>query len=205
MTQQSLPNADTLPEGSAPARTAAFARSLLRLVGTGYQAAPGSMVEGDFLTYGEALARSQETVARAIAQGHMRTATDILSELEAEYGLPDGSAFAVEERQRNLLLKYRARSWPAPTAVLNTVRVLAAEALLTTNTSDQVDGTDSSAVFRFALLMSQTHLDDALLMEMLEASLAAQVSADEMWSIGRHMSFRCDDSNSACDVDLLAI
>lgn len=216
MSHQTVPSADTI--AGSPELSAYFARALLELLGPAWQAPPGSVNEADFLTLGAALASAVETVERAVAQSHPGTATPdgILAELEDEYGLEDGTLLPLNVRQRRLLTAFRSRSWPAPTAVLATVRALAAEAVLRATAWPEVAGTDPSAVFRFALLMSYAHLTDTLLQAQLERALCRQVSADEMWSVGRSLGFRCafrgtvtpspdgagDDSR--CDVDLLA-
>lgn len=216
MTTQAVPATDTI--GGTPELTAYFARALLALVGPAWQAPPRSVNEADFLTLGEALARVFETVERAVAQSHPGTATDLLAELEAEYGLEGGALLDTPTRQRRLLVAFRARGWPAPTAVVATARAMAAEAVLVATTWPEVEGTDPSAVFRFALLLSYAHVTDAFLVAELERALARQVGADESWSIGRtRRRFRCafrgtvtptpdgvgDDSR--CDIDLLAV
>lgn len=215
MTTQAVPAADVL--NGTPELTAYFARALLALMGPAWQAPPRSVNEADFLTLGESLARVFDTVERAVAQAHPGRATDLLTELEDEYGLEGGALLDTATRQRRLLSAYRARSWPAPTAVVATARAMAAEAVLVATTWPEVAGTDPSAVFRFALLLSHAHVTDAFLITQLERALARQTSADEMWSIGRTRGFRCafrgtatptadgvgDDSR--CDVDLLSV
>lgn len=212
---QNVPSADTIADTHE--LTAYFARALLELVGPAWQAPQGSVNEADFLTLGEALARGVEVVERAVAQSHPGSATDLLAELEEEYGLEGGALLSVPLRQQRLLTAFRSRSWPAPTAVLATLRGLAAEATMRAVSWPEVEGTDPSAVFRFIVLLSYAHLTDAFLQSQLERALARQVGADEAWSVGRTRGFRCafrgtsvptDDGSgddSRCDVDLLAL
>jgi hypothetical protein len=83
MTHQPLPSGDSEADR--------FARALALLRGPEISPADGTLVAEDLRVLGQLLADGRAAVLRAVAQGHPRTATDLLPDLEAEYGLPLGT------------------------------------------------------------------------------------------------------------------
>lgn len=190
-----------LPSGTTEADR--FARSLALLRGPEVSAADGTLAAEDLRVLGQLLADGRASVLRAVAQAHPRTATDLLPDLEAEYGLPDGSLLPTSERQRRLAAKYLSRAGSSYTAVLATLRVLAPEVVLITIPAADVARTDPTAVYRLVILVSTEHAGgDALLTE-VDQLLAAQTDSSEEWSVGDRLGFRCDDPSSGCDLTLL--
>lgn len=200
MTHQALPSGTTDADK--------IARSLARLRGPEIQPADGTLVAEDLRTQGAALATARATVRRAIAQAHPSTATDLLPELEAEYGLPDGTGLSTAERQVRLLAKHRARGDGSLLAIARTVRTLLPAAELVTIAAADVALTDPDAVFNLVLLVSLEALDDAALLAQLDALLAQQLTAHASWTWGRGDEaeidpFLTDDPESLVEIDVL--
>lgn len=195
-----------LPSGATDADR--FARALAILRGPEITASDGSLVAEDLRVLGQLLADGRTRVLLAVDQAHPSRATELLSELESEYGLPDGSALPIAERQRRLLAKYRARGAGDRPSLLRTARTVAAEAQFVSIPLDHVNGTDPTAVFRFVVLLTEAHWSDATLRATLDALLQQQVPGVYDWtvSVGEGPAldpFRCNDPDSRCDRDVL--
>lgn len=197
----------SLPSGSTAADR--IARELARLRGPEISPADGTLVAEDLRAQGGAAALARATIQRAIAQAHPSTATDLLPELEAEYGIPSGTALPTSERQQLLLAKYRARGDGSLLALGRTVRTVVPEAVLITIAAADVADTDPEAVFNLVVLVSLATMDDTGISARADALLAQQAPAEVRWTFGRGDGpdidpFLCDRVDSQCDVDLLA-
>lgn len=191
-----------LPSGSTEADR--YARVLALLRGPEISPGDGTQVAEDLRVLGGMLADAQALALGAVAQAHPGTATDLLGDLESEYGLPDGAGLPVALRQARLLAKARARRAGDAPSLLFTARTLAAEALIALNPYDRVGGTDPMAVHRFALLLSDAHWSDGAVIAALHALLGQQAPAHVGWTIGVSLRFRCDDPDSRVERDLLS-
>lgn len=197
-----------LPSGTTDADR--FARALAQLRGPEVTAVDGSLVAEDLRVLGQLLADARTRILVAIDQAHPGRATEELSELEEEYGVPDGTSLPLADRQRRLLAKHRARNAGDRPNLLRTARTLAAEAQIVSIARADVVGTDTNAVFRFVVLLTEAHWDDEGLRMTLDALLAQQVTGHVDWvlTVGDGPSldvFRCDDPDSLCDRDVLSI
>lgn len=195
----------SLPSGATEADR--YARSLATLIGPSITAADGTLVAEDLRELGAALGDSRAVIARAIDQAHASTTTDLLPDLEGEYGLPYGEGLPTETRQQRLLAKRRSRGDATLGGISRAVVTLAPDAEVVANSAVLVEGTDPEAVFRLHVALGDDWGDDALV-TMLDAMLATQASGPVTWTIGRNVGFRCawrnTDADSRCDVDLLA-
>ncbi len=197
-----------VPSGATDADR--FARALATLRGPEITAADGSLVAEDLRTLGQLLADARARTIAAVDQAHPGRATELLSELEDEYGLPPGTGLTVETRQRRLLAKYRARNAGDRLSLLRTIRTVAAEAQIVSVGSATVRGTNPRAVFRFVVLLTEAHWNDTALRATLDALLAQQTTSHVHWihTVGDGPDldrFRCDDPASLCDRDVLSI
>lgn len=195
-----------LPSGTTDADR--FARALATLRGPEITAADGSLVAEDLREQGQLLADGRARVLLAVAQAHPGRATELLSELESEYGLPDGTSLPTATRQQRLLAKYRARGAGDRPSLLRTARTVAAEAQIVSIALDDVNDTDPNAVFRFVVLLTEAHWNDESLKATLDALLAQQVTGHVDWVLtvgdGPDLdAFLCDDAESECDRDVL--
>ncbi|MFA9269435.1 MAG: hypothetical protein ACEQSX_01570 [Baekduiaceae bacterium] len=200
-----------LPSGATDADR--IARTLARLRGPEIQPADGTLIAEDLRVQGGALGLVRATVRRAIAQAHPGTATDLLAELEDEYGLGNGSALSESARQVRLLAKHRARGDGSLLAIATTVRTVVPDAVLLTIAAEDVAGTDPDAVFNLVVLVSLATLNDAGLLAQIDALLAQQLAGEVVWSLGRGDGgddgetlddFLCDDPDSLVEIDLLS-
>lgn len=197
-----------LPSGSTEADR--FARALAILRGPEITAADGTLVAEDLRVLGQMLADARARTLAAVDQAHPGRATELLSELEQEYGLAVGNGLTVANRQKRLLAKYRARNGGDRPSLLRTLRTVAAEAQIVAVGASRVAGTDPRAVYRFVVLLSEAHWDDTALRAQRDQLLAQQVTSHATWvhTVGDGPDldpFRCDDPDSLCDRDVLAI
>lgn len=196
-----------LPSGTSDADR--FARSLALLRGPEITAVDGSLVAEDLRVLGQMLADARARTLAAVDQAHPGRATELLSELEAEYGLANGAELPTADRQRRLLAKYRSRNAGTRTSLLITARTLAAEALIATVPWSSVELTDPLAVHRFVLLITDAHWSDDALVATLDALFAAQSPAHVGWNTAEGagpdlVPFVCDSPDSLCDRNVLA-
>lgn len=194
-----------LPTG--PTESDRIARALATLIGPSITARDGSLVAEDLRTLGSALADAREVIARAVAQAHPGTATDLLPELEYQYGLPVGTGLPQATRQTRLLAKRRARREGTRATIETTLQTIAAAAVVIALAHDLVEGTDIEAIFRLVVTLG-ADTGDASVESMVDALLAQQAPAYITWTRGRSYGFRCAWRNttddSQCDVDLLS-
>lgn len=196
-----------LPSGTTEADR--FARALALLRGPEITAVNGSLVAEDLRVLGQMLADARARTLAAVDQAHPGRATELLTELEGEYGLPVGNGLSVETRQRRLLAKYRARNGGDRLSLLRTLRTVAAEAQIVAVGASRVAGTDPRAVFRFVVLLSEAHWNDTALRASLDALLAQQTTSHASWvhTVGDGPDlapFVCDSPDSLCDRNVLA-
>ena len=198
-----------LPSGTSDADR--FARSLALLRGPEITTVDGSLVAEDLRVFGQMLADARARTLAAIDQAHPGRATELLSELEEEYGLPVATSLPVADRQRRLLAKYRARNAGDRQSLLRTVRTIAAEAEIVPISSLAVQDTEPFAVYRFVLLLSDAHFDDAAVRSTIDALLAQQTTSHVAWvsAVGDGEGadipmFVCDSPDSLCDRNVLS-
>ena len=197
----------TLPSGTTDADEAA--RTLARLIGPQIRPADGTLVAEDLRVQGQMLAEARGTVVRAVAQAHPGTATDLLPELEDEYGLTVGTALPVADRQRRLLAKARARADGSLPALARTARTVFPAAALATISAPSVASTLPAAVFNTVILVSRADLEAVDRLRQLDALLGQQLTGHASWTYGRGAGpdledFLCDDPESLVEIDLLS-
>ena len=189
-----------LPSGDTDADR--FAREIALLRGPEVTAADGTVVAEDFRALGGALAGVRTTVLRAVAQAHPGTATDLLDELEAQYGLANGADLSTAARQARLRAKVRARRQGTENAILATLRTVAPTATLQGVAWHETTAYPR-ATFRFAIVVPVDTFgssDRATLQALAEQQAPAYVEPRVTTRVG----FRCDDPLSRCDDTLLA-
>ncbi len=173
-----------LPSGDSP--EAVGARRLLILLGPAFNAPDGSCLADDHLALAGALALAHDDVTGAFANAFADSAAALLSELEAEYGLTDGSAFTIADRQVRLVAKIRAAFSGSPQDILSAVRQLVPGATLQETSAAELrasepDGSPYLAttlrrVFRFTVALGDV-ADDPIKPTMVRALLEAMKPA----------------------------
>lgn len=202
MTHQALPSGTTEADR--------FARSLALLRGPEIQPADGTLAAADLRVQGAALAAARATLHQAVAQAHPGSATDLLGDLEREYGLGDGSTLSTAERQARLLAKFRARGEGTLPALLRTARTIFEEVVFVGHPYDLVAGTNPAMVFSLAVLASAMSWGAAEQRRALDLALGQQAPAHVAWEVGVGDGpdidpFRCNDPASLLERDLLAL
>jgi uncharacterized protein YmfQ (DUF2313 family) len=189
-----------LPSGDTDADR--FAREIAVLRGPEVTAADGTVVAEDFRALGGALAGVRSTVLRAVAQAHPGSATDLLDELEAQYGLANGADLTTAARQLRLRAKTRARRQSTAATILATVRTIAPTATLTGVAWNATTGYPR-ATFRLAIVVPVATFDSSD-RATIQALAEQQARAYEEPRVTTRVGFRCDDPLSRCDDTLLA-
>jgi hypothetical protein len=156
-----------------------LARQLATILGPAYQAPDGSNNAAELLALGGALAAARDQLKRALDQAFVDTATDLLPELEAEYGLPVQPELSTTARQARLLAKVRAARAGSPQSILLAVRAedptatLAAENTPTTAAADGYP----RGVFVWAVICATSVFDDPVKLARVKALVAQMAPA----------------------------
>lgn len=118
---QPLPLSDPTTSDAA---TLGYARRLLTYLGPAYPAPDGSVTASDYLAWGHSLATVRGTLLRALDQAFPNSATDLLSELETDYGLPTDPSGVVASRQGRLLATVQSKQAGDPTTIATALTTL---------------------------------------------------------------------------------
>lgn len=188
-----------------------FARQLLEIIGPAYSGADGTNVGADFLALGGALDGAHKTLARALAQAFAGETTDLLADVEVEYGLPIRADLSTAQRQARLLAKLRAARGAQPQRILAAVAAIDATANLVENTpSTAPHELDTSThagaargVYQFGVLVAIATFADPSKLATVRAVVEQMKGAHTRGSIGTRRAFRCTDPLSLTNRDLL--
>lgn len=191
-----------LPSGDTDADR--FAREIAILRGPEVTPADGTVVAADFRALGGALAGARTTVLRAVAQAHPSSASDLLDELEEQYGLANGADLTTAERRTRLRAKVRARLRGTEAAILATVRTIAPTATLQGVAWSSVTAYPR-ATHRFAIILPVATYDDGTSRDTIASAVAQQSPAHVEPRVTTRVGFRCDDSLSRLDDTLLSV
>lgn len=186
-----------------------FARELAILLGPAVGHAPASSNRlDDLMTLGYALGYAWQRQRDALDEAHPATAEELLSDLEAEYGLAVDESLSTAQRQALLLAKVRARFEGTPDAMEIAALPVAAVTVLEI-AQRTIAHTDPRAVYR--LVVKMTAADFGSLTERssvrsrLYALLSQQKPAYTAIVLTTDMTgFLCDDAESLTDRDALA-
>lgn len=183
-----------------------FARQLAILKGTGMPARNDSLNHADNMAMGAAMADGRDTFVNVLAQAFVNTATDLLSELEEQYGLPASPELSVADRQARLTAKVRASVAGTPQSILAAVQPLLEATYPGVNIVENQarDCTaDPRAVFRWALVIpgySATLPLDPLLTVVLEQMKPAHTQ----YVLTNAVGFLTDDPDSLTDLTVIS-
>ena len=190
-----------LPSGTT--KTADRARRLALLIGPSIQPGDGTLVAADLLTLGGLLAYGHDRILAAVAEAHPGSATELLDELEEQYGLANGADLTTAARRSRLLAKVRARREGTENAILATVRTIAPTATLQGVAWSSVTAYPR-ATHRFAIILPVATFDDGTSRTTIASALGQQSPAHVEPRVTTRVGFRCDDSLSRLDDTLLA-
>lgn len=196
----------TLPHALPTEASAAGdqARRYARALGPAYQAPDGSANAAEFLALGQGLADQRATVARCLDQAFVDTATDLLDELEEEYGLTRRHDLPDADRQARLLAKVRAARAGSPQDLLRAVHAIDPTATLSETTiAAATAGGYPRGVFRFAVVVAAATHADAAKLAQVRALIEQMKPAYTQGCAVVHVGFFTDDANSRVDRDAL--
>lgn len=176
-----------------------FGRLWLKALGTAYQAANGSVNAADALALGGALAAGAATTRAIRDEMFADTATQLLAEWEASYGLAVREDLTAAQRQARLVAQIRASRAGTPAGILLAVRTLAPEAELVEWTAADVAATDPRGVFRFNVVVSAAHLADDDLAAQLRSVIEAMKPAHTGYALVESAVCRFDDATTPFD------
>jgi hypothetical protein len=137
-----------------------FARMLLRALGPAFQAAQTTITGALFLSLGDALTDIRDTLNRCINQAFATTATDMLSELETEYGLEQRPDLSDADRQARLTAKVRATRGGTDQRILAAVQVFDPAASIVSVTCVEADAVGNIRKTNYFTLYAPTAWTD---------------------------------------------
>jgi len=145
-----------------------FARQLLTVQGPAIQAPDNSHAAAEYLALGGALAAARQTTVSSLDEAFANTATRMLGELEASYGLTPRPDLSLDARRTRLLAKIRAARRGSPQGILKAVRVYDPTATMvevqpsdiSVRTADGVYPGSDRDVYHFTILVSSAVYND---------------------------------------------
>jgi uncharacterized protein YmfQ (DUF2313 family) len=179
------------------------ARRLATLVGPAVQAPEGSAAAADYYALGQALVDARATNNASLDEAFADTATQLLSELEAQYGLTPRPDMALADRRARLVAKIRAARAGTPNSILTAVHAIDPTAVLYENTAADVAATNPRGVFIWALQIAEATYFDAekrrSILAIVEQMKPAYTQGNTCVTVG----FLTDDDESLTDRDVL--
>ncbi len=183
-----------------------FARQLAKILGPAYTPKDGTAAGADALAWGDALAEIKATQDTSIDQAFADTATDLLSELELQRGIPVSVVLVDSERQVNLTAAVRANFSGSPNDILAAVRTISPTALLYENLAVDVQATDPKAVFRFSIVIPEADwgktVADNYKRNLIRDTVRRMKPGHTDFTIATRVGFRFDDPLSLFDRDV---
>lgn len=196
-----------VPTGTTTA--ARFARELSLLLGPAHGNAPKDSNRADDLAaLGYALAYAWQRQRDAVAEAHPRTASELVAELEGEFGIVPESWSTLAERRAALTAKARARFEGTPDALTLSAHAFSSTAVIREILANRVAHTDPRAAFRIVVVIPESDYAELDRMGFTRARLyrvlRQQVPAYVHVSITTRLSgFLCDDPDSVTNRDAL--
>lgn len=182
-----------------------LARQLAILKGSGMPAPNTSLNHADNMAMGAALAAARAMFLNVLAQAFVDTATDLLSELEVQYGLPMSPDLSTAARQARLTSKVRASVAGTPQSILAAVQPLIGGAYPGASIEENQarDCTAvPNAVFRWALILPG-YLGVIPLDPLLDEVLQQMKPAHTSYAISNRRGFLTNDPTSLTNLTLI--
>lgn len=193
-----------LPTGDAT--TDALARELAALLGPAYQPAEGTNVADDLRALASPAADGYDAAADFAAEAFGHLATDLLPDWEQRLGLPVVPTLPAADRRAVIAAKVRETGASSLPRVLAAVQAFDPTAAVHKVTASEAGGAGQPrAVFRAAVTVAVATWDDATKRARVLALLDRMAPPYAEFTLGTTRDFRCDDPDSLCDRDLLAL
>lgn len=184
-------------------RTGVFARELAYAIGPAVQAAERSRASAEYVAFGAVLATTMRTLDRLRAERFPDTATELLGEWERRYRAVVSPSLSLTDRRAIVLARVRGAFGGPESRVLAAIRSVDPAAEIVNGRSALVQDTPEQ-VYRFAVTLDAAVFEDTSKRDAIRATVRQMAPAHAVFDVGVHIAgFRCDDSNSLCDVDFL--
>lgn len=182
-----------LPTEQTPA--GAHARRLLKTLGPAIRAKDGTATAAWFLAFGDALAAVYSTLERAINQAFANTATDMLSDLESEYGLDVRPDLSAAERQDRLVAKIRAARAGTEQSIIRALSALSVTVIIAGTTCIQANAaSDPRLTFRFTIYVTDTAFDSNVTRALIYRIVEQMKPAYTSFQVGTGRPFRFNNA-----------
>lgn len=179
-----------------------FARELAQILGTAYQPVNGSFVAADLTSLGGALAMIRATSLLSIDQAFVDAASDLLTELEREYGLANRTDLSTADRRTRLAAKVRAYIAGTAQSVDNAVSAYDSTAVVWENTP-QAGANSTRAPFQFGVTISDGVFDSPEKNAAIVAMLEQMKPAHTRGNLGTKKGFYTNEATSLTNRTLL--
>jgi hypothetical protein len=190
-----------LPSEESPSGT--IARRVLSAAGTAFPAPDGSHTAAEFLAFGDAIADEYDALSTAMDQCFADSATVMLNELEATYGLTVRTDLLNTERQARLTAKIRAARAAVPLDIASAISAYDPTVTIHENIATDPDLGDPRGVFVWAAQVSVATFNDPLKLATIRAVIEQIKPAETLGSVCTRVGFRCDDPDSLVERDVL--
>lgn len=171
-----------------------FARRLLKILGPVIRAKDGTATAAWFLALGDSLATVYATLVRAIDQAFASSASDMLSELEVEYGLDVRPDLSTDDRRARLVAKIRAARAGTEQSIIRALSALSVTVTIAGTTCVQADAAgEPRLTFRFTVYITDSAYDDTTTLALVNRIVQQMKPAHTGFQIGTGSPFTFDD------------
>ena len=190
-----------------------IARTMLSLVGVGWQAPQDSLVAADALALGSSYADLREELLHVWDQAFVAYATGnngLLTEWEQVYGLPVDTTMSDASRQARLVAFARASISGTPQSIESAVAAYTGTCTVVESIASEVWATDPlhlpatrRLVFQFAVVVPIGFASNPTKAAQVRAIVDRMKPAHTNYNVTNHVGFFCDDADSLTDVTVL--
>lgn len=179
-----------------------FARELAQILGTAYQPVNGSFIAADLTSLGGALAMIRATSLRSIDQAFVDAASDILTELEIEFGLANRTDLSTSDRRTRLAAKVRAYIAGTAQNIDNAVSAYDSTAAVYENVP-QAGAGSTRVPFQFGVTISDGVYDSPTKLAAILALIEQMKPAHTKGNVGTKKGFYTNEATSLTNRTLL--
>lgn len=171
-----------------------LARQLGTILGTAARWASGTVAGAFLLALGDALSDVHTTITGAGDEAFATTATNLLDELETEYGLPVNTTLTTDQRRDRLVAKIRAARAGTPGGIVRAISAIDDTVEVIEITAPAAQLTDEPRLaYRFTVLISDATYDDAGALAAVRQIIEQMKPAHTLGDIASGRPFTLDD------------
>jgi hypothetical protein len=179
-----------------------FARELAQILGTAYQPANGTLAAADLTSLGGALATIRATSLRSIDQAFADAASDLLTELEIEFGLANRTDLSTADRRARLAAKVRAYIAGTAQNIDNAVSAYDSTAVVHENVP-QAGAGSTRVPFQFGVTVSDGVYDSVIKNAAIVALIEQMKPAHTRGNLGTKKGFYTNEATSLTNRTLI--